>query len=725
MKTQYHFRNSYLLFFLFCVLLITANPLNAQWTSLSTAGGDQGAICFHNEKLLLSGLSGNLWQTTNQGTNWVGTPGYLASTSSTLDLASDGINIYASRITQRIVKSTDNGVTWNQVNNGLPSDNFPALLISGGKIFAGSTAYGVFVSTDGGVSWTAVNNGITTLFISALGGKGDTIFAGTTNGKVFRSINGGQDWTDVTPSFSNANTPIYFITVIDASVFIGGTGFGTMGLVRSDDWGLNWVQDNEGITSAGNLQVGGIAKIDTFLFVGMYSGGIYKRSVNDSMWTIVSGSQMIHQAPPVYASTFYLTALGIVAKGSTLYALISPSGLFRSTDLGVNWQQVTSNAGGGFDRRGLAMNDNVLYLGGDGSVMISTDNGNFWNTYHANVFGAARISSYAFIDSFIFAGHMNLGYGIRRSTDGGHFWIAKNEGLPAGASRNIHKLAKIGSTLFAATASGIYFTSDYGELWTPTAFPVQYVSELYAHGSTLFAFSQYLLSRSTDMGQTWTTITNGIDPWDWVDVTSSGSRLLLAGGGIHTSTDDGVSWTDITGNMPPLQFYSIAASGDTLYTASAFNCYYSVNLGQSWTLIPNTGFPLTPSFRHLLVHGGYIYAAMGESGNLGGAWRIPIPGTTSVGLVDNGIPNEYLLMQNYPNPFNPSTNIEFLIPQTGLVELKIYDLLGREVSTLTNEVMSPGTYKVSWDASGLSSGIYFSRLVFEGNQIVKQMLLIK
>ena len=66
-----------------------------------------------------------------------------------------------------------------------------------------------------------------------------------------------------------------------------------------------------------------------------------------------------------------------------------------------------------------------------------------------------------------------------------------------------------------------------------------------------------------------------------------------------------------------------------------------------------------------------------------------------------------------------------MIPQTGHVELKIYDLNGREVSTLTNEVMSPGTYKVNWDASGLSSGIYFSRLVFEGNSIVKQLLLMK
>jgi hypothetical protein len=320
---------------------------------------------------------------------------------------------------------------------------------------------------------------------------------------------------------------------------------------------------------------------------------------------------------------------------------------------------------------------------------------------------------------------MNLGYGMLRSTDGGKFWITKNNGLATTASKNIIKLTKIGSTIFAGTAAGIYSSADYGESWNLTLFPAQYILELYAHGNTLFAFSDQLLYRSTDMGQVWDTVSNGISPWGWVNVTSSGSRLLLAGSGIHTSTDDGVSWTDITGNMPHVQFYAITTAGDTIYTASAINCYYSVNLGQSWTLIPNTGIPGTPSFRNLLVHGGYIYAGMGESGNLTGAWRIPIPGTTSVELVNNETSHEFVLMQNYPNPFNPSTNIEFMIPHAGNVELKIYDILGKEVSTITNQVMSPGIYKVKWDASGLSSGIYFSRLVFERNQIVKQLLLLK
>lgn len=624
-----------------------------------------------------------------------------------------------------MLKAQTMAQTGFRLNNGLPASYNPTLLISGEKVFVGNSGGGVFVSTNGGELWSSVNSGISDLSIQTLGGRGDTVFAGTSNGKLFRSTNAGQLWAEVTPSFSNSNTGMYFISVIDSSVFIGGTKFGDMGLVRSDDWGQTWVQDNEGIVSTFSLQAGGIAKVDTFLFVGMYSGGIYKRSINTSAWEIVSSPQMLVQSPPVYPSTYYLAAVGIIADGTTLFAQTSPVGLFRSTDLGTTWQQVTSIAGGGFDRRGLALNDNVLYMGGDGAVMISTDNGNFWNTYNANVFGAARISSYAFIDSFVFAGHMNLGYGMRRSTDGGHFWIAKNAGLTTASSKNINKLAKIGSTLFAGTAGGIYFTSDYGESWNTTAFPNQYVSELHAHGSTLFAFSQYLLSRSNDMGQTWTTITNGIDPWDWVDVTSSGNRLILAGAGIRTSIDDGVSWSDITGNLPPVQFYSVAAAGDTIYAATAYNCSYSVNLGQSWTTIPNTGFPLIPSFRHILVHGGYIYAGMGESGNLIGAWRIPIPGTTSVEQINSDIPIKFELMQNYPNPFNPSTNIEFHIPVSGMVELKIFDLLGREVTSLVNEDMHPGSYKVNWDASGLSSGVYFSKLVYEGKSTVKQMLLLR
>ncbi len=66
--------------------------------------------------------------------------------------------------------------------------------------------------------------------------------------------------------------------------------------------------------------------------------------------------------------------------------------------------------------------------------------------------------------------------------------------------------------------------------------------------------------------------------------------------------------------------------------------------------------------------------------------------------------------QNYPNPFNPTTNITFRIAEFGFVSLKIYDILGNEVATLINEEKLPGEYRVSFNASGLSSGIYFYKL---------------
>ncbi len=82
------------------------------------------------------------------------------------------------------------------------------------------------------------------------------------------------------------------------------------------------------------------------------------------------------------------------------------------------------------------------------------------------------------------------------------------------------------------------------------------------------------------------------------------------------------------------------------------------------------------------------------------------------GIVQTGNtgPKDYKLFQNYPNPFNPTTKIEFRIPNFGFVSIKIFDILGREVTTLVNEVKKPGTYEVKFDASNLSSGIYFYRM---------------
>ena len=91
----------------------------------------------------------------------------------------------------------------------------------------------------------------------------------------------------------------------------------------------------------------------------------------------------------------------------------------------------------------------------------------------------------------------------------------------------------------------------------------------------------------------------------------------------------------------------------------------------------------------------------------------------------NGLPDHFALLQNYPNPFNPSTKIRFQIAETGMVSLKVYDILGKKVATLVNEQLKPGIYNTKFDASALASGIYFYKLKAGSFVETKKMLLIK
>ena len=86
---------------------------------------------------------------------------------------------------------------------------------------------------------------------------------------------------------------------------------------------------------------------------------------------------------------------------------------------------------------------------------------------------------------------------------------------------------------------------------------------------------------------------------------------------------------------------------------------------------------------------------------------------------------EYALEQNYPNPFNPSTTLKYQIQQNGFVTLKVYDILGKEVATLVNEVKTQGIYEVNFNASNLASGVYLYRLNVNDYVDVKKMILLK
>jgi len=92
---------------------------------------------------------------------------------------------------------------------------------------------------------------------------------------------------------------------------------------------------------------------------------------------------------------------------------------------------------------------------------------------------------------------------------------------------------------------------------------------------------------------------------------------------------------------------------------------------------------------------------------------------------NTAIPTSYSLSQNYPNPFNPTTNVQFSIIKVQFVTLKVFDMLGKEVATLVNETLEPGTYETTFDGSQFPSGVYFAKLEAGTYNNIIKMLMIK
>ncbi|MCE1166360.1 MAG: T9SS type A sorting domain-containing protein [Bacteroidetes bacterium] len=171
-------------------------------------------------------------------------------------------------------------------------------------------------------------------------------------------------------------------------------------------------------------------------------------------------------------------------------------------------------------------------------------------------------------------------------------------------------------------------------------------------------------------------------------------------------------------------------SSSTWWTPATPNPCYAYNPATDvWTAKINLATP---------VLGAYV-----GSTKLGNTWKLLVAsGYTGAAAVTNtqifteivtGIsnpingetPSKYAISQNYPNPFNPVTKINYALPKSGLVTMKVYDILGKEVATLVNEVKNAGYYSVEFNASTLASGMYFYRIETNGFNEVRKMMLIK
>jgi hypothetical protein len=161
-------------------------------------------------------------------------------------------------------------------------------------------------------------------------------------------------------------------------------------------------------------------------------------------------------------------------------------------------------------------------------------------------------------------------------------------------------------------------------------------------------------------------------------------------------------------------------SGDRpfLYSTDPSNKF--ANVPSNWA--KTQGYPVQENLRYsntALQHAGTDGKALGDLN-----W-FPEQLATGVSEKTSSLPTNFELSQNYPNPFNPTTSIEYSIPRASFVTLKVYNLLGQEVASLVSQEQKASKYTVSFDASRLSSGVYFYQIQAGNFSLTKKMLLLK
>ncbi|MBE0649530.1 MAG: T9SS type A sorting domain-containing protein [Bacteroidales bacterium] len=239
-----------------------------------------------------------------------------------------------------------------------------------------------------------------------------------------------------------------------------------------------------------------------------------------------------------------------------------------------------------------------------------------------------------------------------------------------------------------------------------------------SYGSRTGQFAQINLSNNVSAQAQY--LTNGLQ----IQITSGGSNLppsapvLIAPADNDTvsiSSPISFHWNSSTDPDNDPITYSLRIFGSGVDTTIAGLSDTTTQFNGSGTLQPGNSYQWN------------VTASDGNLSTVSATWNFFVSSPTNIDdeQIANMIPTEYSLSQNYPNPFNPSTTIRYSVPSRSTVVLKIYDILGGEVSTLVNEEKDAGFYELTIDASGLASGIYFYRLQAGSLNQTKKMILLR
>ncbi len=382
-----------------------------------------------------------------------------------------------------------------------------------------------------------------------------------------------------------------------------------------------------------------------------------------------------------------------------------------------------------------------------------------------------------------------FGNQVYRSRSKGDSWSSIGNPIPSGSTPHSFFVSPLRYKYLAgcnrkSSPDRVYRTTNYGTSWTQVI-----AMNFSSYGQPLemdqnnphvfyFAPDNGGFYKSTDDGATFSEISGNYpfrSPCDLLVMWDSSNVIFLADGitgsgqaTLFKSVNGGVNWTLVHTNTSSSEipsmcntvfdqstFWTTEWSGSNIYKTTNYGDNFSVHhsnsfsgwgsdichedptlmITGSWsnraTLSINSGDTWTDISSGLNGHGGgimipdrgYILAHQGSN-----IYKLNVVYTFIVGVNENtisSIPKNFELSQNYPNPFNPSTKIVYSLPKSGNVILKVYNELGKEVNTLVNSFRNAGTYEINFNASELTSGIYFYRLESNGIVDTKKMLLVK
>jgi photosystem II stability/assembly factor-like uncharacterized protein len=392
--------------------------------------------------------------------------------------------------------------------------------------------------------------------------------------------------------------------------------------------------------------------------------------------------------------------------------------------------------------------------GVNGTIIKSIGSSSVWRNVSGNgVPSNVLLDNICGVDSSIafVTGHLNANTWVWKTSNGGQNWIQvfnqsngrinavwmRNsqigimQGNPVGGRWSIWKTSNGGNTWDSA---GLFLPQAGNELGWPNSlcmpmgsFPSPPAGD---SNKIWFGTNNYRIYYSTNYGQNWSIqplpleqnifcIAYGMD--------YSGTTLYAGGSNkLFKSTNFGTNWiTDSiggTGNIKGITFAwfsSYLIRENKIYTKfSNWNLFYTAPAG-SYNYLDNRGHGLWYDHYAVRTNGGITFISEGEG----------------VQKISSEMPELFSLSQNYPNPFNPITKIKFSLPAVGerhafhTTKLIIYDVLGREITTLVNERLSPGTYEVEWSATGgagnYPSGVYFYKLITAEYSETRKMVLVK